>query len=316
MNRAYLTTTVAIGGVLALAAGCSKPDVLQVHFQEGFERTYEIRQTVNNEMSMPIINEGMRQTQDSNVTLRIAVEGAAAEGPASVGVTIEKARTGFKMSFMGETLSFEDDDPNNPIATATQALVGEEYQVTVAPDGDIVRVDGYDALLDKVLASLGTGAISREEVAAYMTEMWNTDQERLSMQKSVFPRLPLTAVERGTTWTVNYMITNPFPMAIEDTYKVLNVHDDRITLDVASTLSPHPTESTIDFGGQFSMSIQVNGDGEGFMEIDRATGWINEASTTLRIRAEAEIQGMPMALPGGMGKIPMTARIEYHSEAI
>jgi len=314
MKNKHIGVVIGVGCVLGFVMGCGGSDPLRVHFPDGLERVYEVRDRTELEMLMPVLNEGMRQTQRSDSTLRIAVEEPSADGPATMRVTIDDVGVQMSMSFMGEDISFGDGD-DNPLAKFAQAVIGEEYRVTVAPDGDIVAFNGFEELLDKVLDAQGVGAFSRSEVAAYMKEMWSADQERLSMQKSVFARLPMTAVDRGTTWTVVYTVTNPLPMSIEDTYTVLNVHDERVTIDVASVISPHPTESSLDFG-EFSISMETKGDGEGFIDVDRATGWINEASSTLRIRGECELRGMPMPMPPGMDKIPLVARVEIQSKSI
>lgn len=306
---------VAAGCVAVLVmAGCGGQQPLQVHFAEGFERVYETRERVEFEMSIPVINEGMRQNQRSTSRVRIAVEDPGGDGPATMRIAIEDASVDMRFSFMGESFSMEGDD--NPMADFIEALVGEEYRVMVQPDGNIVEFRGYEELFDKVLEAQGIGALTRSELGAYMKEMWNADQERLSMQKSVFAGLPMTRVSPGDTWSMTYTVSNPIPMQVEDTYRVLNVHDDRVTLDVTSVISAHPTESSIDFGAGFSMQLEARGDGEGFIEVDRASGWINEASTTLRIRGEAEMRGMPMPIPGGMDKIPLVSRVEIESKAM
>lgn len=306
---------IALGAccLLALGSGCGQPP-LQLHFPEGLERSYEVSEQKEMEMTMPVINQGMRQTERTNSTVRVAVADPGAEGAGTMRIVFDDLTVGMSMSFMGESMTLEGED--SPMGALTEAVIGEEFRVTVEPNGNIVGFEGFDELMDKVLDSIGLGAITQGEMGMMMEEMWSADQQRMSIQKSIFPHLPMTPVETGDTWTVTYTVTDPMPMQIEDTYTVLNVYEDRVTIDVASILTPHPTESSIDMGGGFSMNMEVNGDGEGFLEVDRETGWLNEASTTLRIRGEAEFVGMPVDVPGGMDKIPMTARVQFDSRAI
>jgi len=300
----------------ALVTGCGQSNPLQLTFPEGHERTYEISERREVEMSIPVVNQAMRQYESVKSTMRVGVVQSTENGPGVVRAITDETSAQFRMSFMGESVSFDDNDKENPIAKMAQAVIGEEIRVTVEPNGNIVAFEGVDHLIEKILAAQDFGGLIPAEMSDVIKDAYTDDQIRLSVQKSVLAHLPVTGVQRGATWTVTYSVTQPLPISVEDTYTVLNVYDDRVTIDVASVIGRHPTDSTIDFGGVFSMTVDARGEGEGYIEVDRATGWINEASTTLRIRGDCEFRGGGLPMPPEMGKVPITARVEIHSSAI
>jgi len=316
IGRQFWILIAAMGSACVLAAGCSKPNPLQLTFPEGHERSYEISERREVELSIPVVNQAMRQYESVKSTMRVGVVQSAENGPGVVRAITDETSAQFRMSFMGESVAFDDNDKDNPIAQMAQAVIGEEIRVTVEPNGNIVAFEGVDHLIEKILAAQNVGGLIPTEMSDAIKEMYTDDQIRVSVQKSVFAHLPVTGVQRGATWTVTYSVTQPLPISVEDTYTVLNVYDDRVTIDVASVIGRHPTESTVDFGGAFSVTIDARGEGEGYIEVDRATGWINEASTTLRIRGDCEFRGGGLPMPPEMGKVPITARVEIHSTAI
>lgn len=167
-------------------------------------------------------------------------------------------------------------------------LIGKSFHITVAPNGDILRVDG----LKELVASLSGSA--DESVRQTLESQFSDTAVKLMMQNS-FDMYPGKKVKVGESWgKKSVMNFSGMNVNVENTYTLKSVTNGKASVAVVSVMNLPAT----DMSGSTGMAAQMEmtGKQEGTMEIDAATGQILSGKTTQNIEGKFSTEGQAMPI--------------------
>jgi hypothetical protein len=190
--------------VPALAAGPLEAQEVELlwRFQTGEELRYEQVQTTSSGTPMGAV------TGSQTTVIGKHVMGVAGDGAAHLRVTYESLRT-VEDGPMGrqEYDSASGEAPGDPSTAVVAGLVGQSFEMTMGPRGEIRSVDGLDVLVDQLLDAAGTEG--GPEVRAMMESIFGDEQMTSVMQQGVHV-LPAGPVSVGAEWDNELVLSLPF----------------------------------------------------------------------------------------------------------
>ncbi len=187
------------------------------------------------------------------------------------------------------------------------------FKVRMAPDGEILGLDGTDEMREKVIENLTipylnqAEGLSDEERASAIADAKLSLIEHLSdvSLQSIFEPLfrvwPPTPIARGDTWTRDSI---PMSLHYRGTYvttefKVTSWEEGEVTLSTSSSLETLESDETTDLSGST----------HGTVTIDAIGGFIKSVSL------KKEAKGF-VTLPDKQEQIPVTLREEVFAEVL
>jgi hypothetical protein len=201
------------------------------------------------------------------------------------------------------TFKYDSADPPDvtpPEAMSYHAMVGKGFSLLMSPQGQTLEVTGLEELYAAILDDM---EIEDQELRLQMEEMLNTQfgEEALKDQcNNIIIDYPEDALKVGDTWQGSMEATSPFPMIVQTTYVLTAIEGDTATLDVSSTISPHPEAEPLDL--VFATVIyNMSGEQHGTAEYDLKTGWTRYSEITQSMVGE-----MILTMEGEEYTIPMT----------
>jgi hypothetical protein len=171
------------------------------------------------------------------------------------------------------------------------SLIGKSFSLSIAPNGDIVKVEGLDNLVKSI-----TGM--DKSVKAEVENQFSDTAIKLMMQNS-FDIYPGKPVKVGDTWSKkSIMGFSGFNIAVENSYALKSVSGGKATISVTSVMTLPKSDMGETSGAP--MKMEMDGKQEGTMDIDIATGQIISGKTqqTITGKLSAAGQVMPMDIKG------------------
>lgn len=305
------TALVALLAAGALASGpaCAPSSsaspgavTLAWQFRPGDVHTYLMTQ--HSRTAIPMGD--MMQTQ--TIRVRQEVLRVADDGTADVRVTYDAIRSVQDGPMGREEYDSEAvGEPTGPMERMLAMMVGASYEVTMAPDGEVLRVSGVEEFLQAMMD------VARGEWPADAGEMQDAiessfDAERLAahMQQQVHV-LPSAPVSPGDEWSAELTVHMPFG-AVQAVYAyrlddVVTRHGRRVAL-IAMTGSTGEME--VDPGNPMAAMLEMEisaGDIDGTIEFDVDRGLLLGMSATTAMTVSAMGMAMPVETTSEMERI-------------
>lgn len=170
-------------------------------------------------------------------------------------------------------------------------LIGKSFSISVAPNGDIVKVDSLADLINSLSASIDKSASS--EIASQFSDT----AVKLMMQNS-FDIYPGKVVKVGETWSKkSQMGFSGIKVNVENTYTLKSVSGNKATIAVTSVMTLPKTNMGAAAGG---MEMEMTGKQEGTIDVDISSGQIISGKTAQDIKGTMTGMGqkMPMTIKG------------------
>ncbi|TVP73869.1 MAG: hypothetical protein EA352_11550 [Gemmatimonadales bacterium] len=185
--------------VLAPAPAEAQEVELRWKFNSGDEFVYEMVQ--ESAFSAPGQGE-MQQTQ--TMIYRQTVTDVDADGVATIDFVYERIM--LDADAPDGTMSYDSDSeepPADPSMAAMGSLVGQTFQLRVAPDGTVLSVTGAEGYLEEMTADLPP------EVAQMMGDTFGEDA-LVDMMQQAFQAFPDESLSEGSTWDNETSVSLPF----------------------------------------------------------------------------------------------------------
>jgi hypothetical protein len=164
------------------------------------------------------------------------------------------------------------------------SLIGKSFSISVAPDGNIVKIEGLGDLIKSQSKSLS----GSNEIAGQFS-----DSVVKQMMQNSFDIFPGKVVKIGESWSKkSQMGFSGMKVNVENTYVLKSIEGNKATIGVTSDMSlPKDTASA---------TVQMTGKQEGTIDIDISSGQIISGKTTQDIKGTMSVMGqqMPMNIKG------------------
>lgn len=169
------------------------------------------------------------------------------------------------------------------------SLIGKSFNLIIAPDGNIVKVEN----LGNLMSSITGDAAAKAELQKQFS-----DTAIKQMMQNSFDIYPGKPVKVGETWTKNSsMGVSGFSINMDNTYTLKSITDGKATVSVSSVMKLPVTEMN---QGGMQMKMEMTGKQEGNMEVDITSGQILSGKTHQTINGKINVGGqeMPMDING------------------
>lgn len=286
---------VALLALAAPAARAQEATLLRYRLHAGESHRYVATTETRSSATL----EGMEQTstQVTTQSTRWDVLDVSPDGTTRLSVTTDAVRAA--MDGSGGHLEYDSSRPAAPVPApfrALAALVGSSITITLAADGSVQGVEGWDDLVERVLAGLalppGPAADgARDEVRRQFGE----EGIGASLMQS-FATYPAEPVSVGTSWSAGPMRMPAVPVTAERTFTVTGRRDGVVSLAVRSVLASD-SASVVRLGG-LTQRFELAGEATGTVEVEESTG------LQLRAASEGTLSGS-VTTTGPMGTMRM-----------
>ena len=277
------------------AEGAADGVVLALNLAQG--DVYRASVTTEQTVAQELFGEAQTIEQAFSFDYSYSVNRVDDDGNLSIGVVYEAA-------------TFEQEGPTGSVsydsATSTEvpteaigyaALVGNGFEIELAPGGQVLAIDGVDELLQAVFdaAELPPGPegdLLRETLLAQFGEEVLADTFEQSF--NIYPQGPVAV---GDSWSEQGAVNYGFALIADTTWTLVDRADGVATVEVDSTIESDPEAEPLDLG-VMQMEIALAGEQSGTLLIDEATGWVIESTLTQSFEGSMSGEGVevPMSI--------------------
>jgi hypothetical protein len=168
-------------------------------------------------------------------------------------------------------------------------LVGQSFQVTLSPQGHVLKVENSEAMVKSILDDLDELKMS-EPMRAMMKGQMKASYSGENLKKAVETDFQLyadTPVAVGETWS-RTTTDEAFGAKSkrQDTWTLKERRDGIAVIDVASKIEPGGNASPVQMGAR-SITSQLTSTSTGTIEVNEATGWVRKSDVLSKMQAKA-----------------------------
>lgn len=259
---------VATCFLLCIVASAKAQDKIQLRlrlhqgqtFDQGFAWELKISNLIPKRRSDTVVtnhfqmhNEVLSVGKDGTIKLKTTYQAVAGE---SVETNGGKA---------GSKMSYDSTKPHKKITPETQsfaAMVGQSLIITVSPRGEVLKVDGVDALVQRMATGLKNPSITS------LLKQSLEGQGKLIAGMVVFPD---SLVSIGESWNASTVQSTSAAQLTSEQYTLMSLQNGIATLAVHNG-SPHKSTSS---PGNINVSSYY-GVLNGVMHVDEQSGLIRD----------------------------------------
>ena len=299
---------IVLMAVIFAQAKTDKID-LKLNLQKG--QKFGMLITTDQKIAQTMNGQEMKMSQLMTMGLVSEVVDVNDKGIISIKMTYETMK-GKMESQMGiiefDSTKPQQEDVNNPqaqmVAGMYKAMVGAGLIMKYNPKGEVVGMEGFDAMMDKMVDGMGA---SDPNMAKSMKEMFRkmmSEDNLEQMNNGTMAAFPDGPVGIGDIWYDTMSLNMGFPIDMDSTYVLKARKDGVALLDVISKMDMGDEESKLIEMNGMSMNMQMTGGMQGNMEVDEATGWMLRSKTDMRFSGVIKMSPNEQ-MPDGM-TIPMS----------
>lgn len=284
---------------LCLAAACSAPALAeeQVEFAMAFVPGDSHRNVMVIDMGIDqvVMGNAMQIKQLMEFGMRYDVLDRPADaGGAWVKMTYEHVK--FSMAGPFGQMQYDSTDeaanPQGPSA-AFASLVGQSIDIEYDAGGNVVKIDGYEAVAQNMIDAMNLPEGQGREMMAGMVKSQFNEETIKQWAGSTAGAYPGKPVARGDSWKHEQKVAGMMPMAIGTTYTLKDFDDQTVTLTIDGKIGPNPDAGVAEMGGA-QIDAEMNGTQSGELVLERDTGWLSSS------RAGMDMEGgMTVSQPNG-----------------
>ncbi|MCC6488537.1 MAG: hypothetical protein IT364_13655 [Candidatus Hydrogenedentes bacterium] len=296
--------------------GCGDPDKNKLLFRPELNvaRTVNTSDASNTSMKMM----GMEMTIGASKEMSYVMTPTAVDenGVVTLEVVIDHVRnetTGLdgmlKGAGMPQVPGMDDMFGEKAMQKALESMKGEKFTIRVSRNGEVLGVDGADAIASKIADAYTPPAhLPAEQIKSGIRQGYG-NQGTLELMKQIFIKTPDQALNPGDTWqeTTNRGSAE-MPMEGTSTFTVGERNAGLLTLTTADQyqldFSKGPMAGAMAAG---NASAKISGQGTGTAEYEETTGWPRKWVTT------AKASGSISAMQGVEMPMEISAKFEINS---
>ncbi|MCC6694309.1 MAG: hypothetical protein IT365_01645 [Candidatus Hydrogenedentes bacterium] len=291
---------------IALLSGCGDPDKNKLLFRPEINVARTVNTSDASSTNMKMM--GMEMTIGASKEMSYVMTPTAIDenGVVSLDVVIDHIRTEttgldgmLKGAGMPQLPGMDDMFGEKAMQKALESMKGEKFTLRVSRNGEVLGVDGADAIASKIADAYAPPAhLPAEQIKTGIRQGYG-NQGTLEMMKQIFIKTPDKALNPGDTWqeTVN---RGSAEMPVEGTSTVTVGERNAGLLTLSTTdqyqldFSKGPMGAAMASG---KASAKITGQGTGTAEYEEATGWPRKWVTTGKASGSVSaMQGMEMPM--------------------
>lgn len=237
---------------------------------------------------------GMDQSIDQKIgyTFRQEVSGVTDEGHYQIKVTYDRML--FEQSSTMGSVAYDSQDPPEPVpaqAKGYAAMVGKGFEMTMDQQGEVLRIEGLDAMLDQVLDEVSAEQPMAPEARTTFKQQFgeNSMKQNMASLAGFYPDQPVNV---GDHWEIIQKKAGATAMRIQTDYVLAKAEEGVLTLGAKGDISPVPDAAPTVMGGM-ELAYQLSGTQSGTLLVDQATGLLNSGTLTQQVSGTITMTGGP-----------------------
>jgi predicted secreted protein len=262
---------------------------LNLEPQTRYIYTMEINQT----RSQTVDNEEQSLGQEMLQVWDVDVTGRQKNGNMDIKMTYKRVK--IDQDFNGEKVEYDSDNPPDALDPSMRSLAvmpGMVLQAQMAPDGKVVRIDGVDDMIDKMIKAMNiTDSERKQAVLTDLRKQWGTDAMKQSLEQitSFYPDKPIS---QGNDWTSDFNLTSGVPMHIVSTYTLQTRISGTDSIDVSARIFSDSATSNVTINS-LAMDYNIKGSQDGTILADEASGLPISSRLDMRYEGTVTVLGVP-----------------------
>ncbi|HMI05038.1 MAG TPA: DUF6263 family protein [Pedobacter sp.] len=205
----------------------------------------------------------------------------------------------------GQSISFDSEkaDEKDVVSTSLGLMKNKPFHMKMNRQGKVLEITNVNQLFTSVFEKFSHLAPEeKQKLQGQIEQSFGEKAFRNNMENmmSFYPQKP---VGKGSTWTMkNNIVSANVEMQMENNYKLDEVTATQYLISGISKMSSPNTDTYVEVNGM-SAKTAITGDVTANMKIDKKTGWIDEAISSMSLKGSVSIKGNDK-LPDGI-TIPM-----------
>ncbi len=298
----YIAVILVLG---LLLTGCriTWGEVREIQMQLSLEEgaAYRILITTEQYITQTFEGEETAIEQMMGFEMRYLLRETDADG--NIWVDLSYERIMMQMSSGGEMLQYDSDDTTADVPSEFMGfgmLIGKGFSMLLTPDGEVLAVDGIEAMLDDIMEDLGLSEAEAEYMRQILGEQFN-EQTLKEQMGNITIDYPEGIVRIGDTWTSQVVVSGQLPVVVNNVYTLQGYADNIATVSVTSTIQTDAAQAVVD-AGLYQISYDLEGAQQGTMQIDVQTGLTSNSMVTQTISGSMvfSMDDMEMVVPISM----------------
>lgn len=289
-----IVTTILF--VFILTWGQAQKTTLSLNLKEGESYRQVMKSKVN-------INQDLgAQTMDMVIIVGCDMTYHVTEViPTGYKMSVQYDRLDMTMQLPQANMEFnsEETKEGDVLSNVLSSMKNKPFYVTMTKTGMVEEVSNIDTLFGQ-LPDLPE--MQKQQMKTMLQQSYGDKafKGNIEMVTAVLPDKP---VKKGEKWTVETKLESGMLATVVSTYELNDIRDNQCIIQGKSTIATTDKDAYIESNGM-PMKFDLNGTMTSQLTIDKATGWIVEATINQDIQGDVYIKESPQ-MPNGM-KIPMT----------
>lgn len=244
-------------------------------------------------------------SSESEITLEVNGKSISNKNKADIGLTyhIQKDSAGnFLLHMRYDKIHIytkagdkeTDADADHAVATLdpVEKMLGllKTANITgvINPAGKVIRIDGYTALAQKIMAGLNTTDEQSKSMAQVQLDKVIGDGLVRKSIDQVVNILPDSAIHIGDTWSGKTVQKGELTFNVKSNFKLKDVDDGIATIESKGEVASDKVDASM--MGQ-SVTASLNGDQQGKYEIEAQTGMLLKNKTNAKMEGTIQMMG-------------------------
>lgn len=265
-------------------------------------------QTQNTEAK--VNQEIMGQTMEISMSINGRVELTVADIKNGI-YTLKGRYTNLAMNVnsMGSVVKASTDETvsDNPVETlmsnAFKAMINEDFDATLSPQGELLSIDGFDKIYQKLVtvveASDDVDDQTKMTLMNQVKQSYSPDalKSNFEMYMNIYPG---NKVKVNDTWKMKKRMLSDISGTYNITYKLVQASKDKVVIGASGDLKVDDNPKEIN---GMSAVYKLNGGYDAIFNLDPISGWVDNAKIVHNMSGDVEIAPNDQ-LPDGMS-IPL-----------
>lgn len=157
------------------------------------------------------------------------------------------------------------------------SIIGKSFQAVIAPDGSVISVSGFNAIVEDLIKNMGDD--SQSQMFEQALEQQFSDEAIKTMLEQYMKIYPGKTIKKGDSWIVKQNTdAMGMTMAVKSTYRLKSVDKKVALTDVTSTID--------------GMDGAITGTQQGTVEFDVETGLVKMSIINQKMKGTMSANGI------------------------
>lgn len=210
------------------------------------------------------------------------------------GMEVQYKSMDLTMKNEGVEIRFDskNKDTGDKVSLVMQNVINKTFFVKMNKIGKILNVEGLDNIMLNMFEGLPNLAqVQKEQIEQYIVQSFGTLAYKGNLE-SMTQIFKYNEVGEGDKWKTHSNIHTAMNSYIETEYELKELGKESCKIVGVSKI--RTDENSMSGSGELNMTYDLFGSMQSDIQVDRKTGWIQNATCNIDIKGTIEMKGTPM----------------------